>query len=92
MRARGHDHGEIAPRAHTCAAGGRQRQGEWDKGGGLGAHKHQGCQSPTELVVGVSMDIEVGYGSVKWRFSAGERGQGAPIPPSGPLGRTSREK
>ena len=59
----------------TCAAGGGQRQGKWDKGGGRGPHTHQGCQSPIELVVGVSMGTGVGYGSAKWRFSAGEGGR-----------------
>ena len=59
----------------TCAAGGGQRQGKWDKGGGRGPHTHQGCQSPIELVVGVSMGTGVGHGSAKWRFSAGEGGR-----------------
>jgi hypothetical protein len=64
----------------TCAAGGGQRQGKWDKGGGRGPHTHQGCQSPIELVVGVSMGTGVGYGSATWRFSSGERGRPSLLP------------
>ena len=67
--------GTTMAQIDTCAAGGRQRQGKWDKGGGRGAHKHQGCQSPTELVVGESIEIQVCYGSATWRFSSGERGR-----------------
>ena len=72
MRAHGHDHGANR---HMCsgraAETGRVGQGQ----GAGGAHTHKGCQSPIELVVGVSMEIGVGYCSVKWRFSAGERGR-----------------
>ena len=72
--------GTTMAQIDTCAAGGRQRQGEWDKGGGRGAHKHQGCQSPTELVVGESIEIQVCYGSATWRFSSGERGRPSLLP------------